>query len=539
MAVIQISKIQIRRGLATAEGLPQLASGEMGWAIDQQRLFIGNGSVAEGAPAVGNTEVLTEARMFELLSDTRFTATNYTYMGHFTATTITTGPDANSPVVRSLQEKLDDNVVVLDFGAEERTDSTVAIQRAINEIFKNPQDKDLARSRIPLRIPAGEYYITGTIYVPPYATIIGDGQDKTVLVSVTEGANTIFETVDSDGNTGLDVDSAIQPRHVSISNMTLSYGTMTSVTTSTPLMVLNGVEDSEVRKVKFTGNFVKNGLSTSSYTAIKLSSNLTRNITLEDIEVRDMCYPITSNDDIEDVSIKNSHFHDLYQGITLATELSGIGHSIYGPKNVSIENNKFESIEKQSVYAGSNTRKNNQINLKNNSHKDVGNNRDGDDNPITSVVSLLSHGNDVTGDNFERLWNAQLLYPNIAQKSLVDGTVKIEINSTDRRSIEESTATQTLIRIPYSNTVTSVTVEYTLEKPSVYRKGTLSIVGYSSVTSCRDTYNVAGLTDGDVVFSAELVDTESLGIADTLAVKYDNPVSAGTGTIVFNVSYYK
>ena len=58
MAVIQISKIQVRRGLQ--ENLPQLASGEMGWSIDERRLYIGNGTLVEGAPTVGVTEILTE-----------------------------------------------------------------------------------------------------------------------------------------------------------------------------------------------------------------------------------------------------------------------------------------------------------------------------------------------------------------------------------------------------------------------------------------------------------------------------------------------
>ena len=59
MAVVQISRIQHRRGKANVSGVPQLASGELGWAIDQQKLYIGNGSVSEGAPATGNSEILT------------------------------------------------------------------------------------------------------------------------------------------------------------------------------------------------------------------------------------------------------------------------------------------------------------------------------------------------------------------------------------------------------------------------------------------------------------------------------------------------
>jgi hypothetical protein len=58
MAVTQISKIQVRRG--RQENLPQLAAGELGWAIDTQQLYIGNGSFEQGAPNEGNTEILTE-----------------------------------------------------------------------------------------------------------------------------------------------------------------------------------------------------------------------------------------------------------------------------------------------------------------------------------------------------------------------------------------------------------------------------------------------------------------------------------------------
>ena len=59
MAIVQISRITNRKGLL--EDLPQpLAGAELGWAIDERRLFIGNGELADGAPVVGNTEILTE-----------------------------------------------------------------------------------------------------------------------------------------------------------------------------------------------------------------------------------------------------------------------------------------------------------------------------------------------------------------------------------------------------------------------------------------------------------------------------------------------
>ena len=64
MAVVQISRIQHRRGLAT--DLPQLAAGELGWSIDDQKLYIGNGKVSDGAPAVvveGVSSILIQLRL--------------------------------------------------------------------------------------------------------------------------------------------------------------------------------------------------------------------------------------------------------------------------------------------------------------------------------------------------------------------------------------------------------------------------------------------------------------------------------------------
>ena len=74
MAIVQISRITARKGLEV--DLPQpLAGGELGWAVDSRQLFIGNGTLEDGAPVVGNTEILTE------FSDILGFATSYIYRG--------------------------------------------------------------------------------------------------------------------------------------------------------------------------------------------------------------------------------------------------------------------------------------------------------------------------------------------------------------------------------------------------------------------------------------------------------------------------
>ena len=129
MAVVQISKIQIRRGQKNVgSGIPQLSSGELGWAIDSQELYVGNGAVSEGAPKVGNTKVLTEHDNLFTLIDTYAYKTNDPY--------IVTGESATNPVKRTLQDRLDDRVSGRAFGLNgaEGADATVKLQKAIDGI---------------------------------------------------------------------------------------------------------------------------------------------------------------------------------------------------------------------------------------------------------------------------------------------------------------------------------------------------------------------------------------------------------------------
>lgn len=66
MAVVQISRIQQRRGLEA--DLPNLASAELGWSVDTRKLYIGNGTIEEGAPSLGRTEILTQYSILDFES---------------------------------------------------------------------------------------------------------------------------------------------------------------------------------------------------------------------------------------------------------------------------------------------------------------------------------------------------------------------------------------------------------------------------------------------------------------------------------------
>ena len=186
MAVYQISRIQIRRGQANSgTGLPQLASGEMAWAIDTQELYIGSGAVSEGAPAVGNVKVITNIDLAD--GGNILSTLGYTYQVNNSA--IQTGTSATAPVARTLASRLDDQVSTKSFGtiADGATDDTAALQRAINQLFLNPANKAsnatalASGTRVILTIPAGTYYTTSTIYIPSYAALVGAGDEHTII----------------------------------------------------------------------------------------------------------------------------------------------------------------------------------------------------------------------------------------------------------------------------------------------------------------------------------------------------------------------
>ena len=189
MAVVQISRIQVRRGQKNqGSGIPQLAGGELGFAVDTRELFIGNGSVSEGAPAVGNTKVLTQYDNIFSLADT------YSYKADDSY--IVTGTSASNPVQRSLQERLDDIVSVKSFNCNgiASEDVTDELQQALDQLYLNSATKGSEASRVILHMEPGVYTVSDTIYIPPYASIQGAGMDKTVIKTSTIN-KPIFKTV--------------------------------------------------------------------------------------------------------------------------------------------------------------------------------------------------------------------------------------------------------------------------------------------------------------------------------------------------------
>jgi len=214
MAVTQISRIQHRRGLE--QDLPQLSSAELGWSLDTRKLYIGNGTLDEGAPTLGITEILTQ------YSDLTALLGTYTFVGNVTGYTVLTGSSLLNPTVRSFQQKFDDFVNVRDFGALGNgiDDDYAALNRAITQIYRTSSNETDPRTRRTIYIPGGTYLTSNTIQIPPYARLVGDGIDSTII-KMKFGNLAVANLCDSSFNSGslIGAGTAILPQSIEINGI--------------------------------------------------------------------------------------------------------------------------------------------------------------------------------------------------------------------------------------------------------------------------------------------------------------------------------
>jgi len=337
MAVVQISRIQIRRGQANqGTGLPQLASGEMAWAIDTQQLFIGNGAISEGSPAVGNTRVLT-TNDFNSYSNI-LGELNYTYK---TGTAVF----ADS---RTYQNRLEDQVTSRDFGAKGDgvTDDTVALQTAINQLFGNASyglaTVDVA-NRVKLIIPSGTYLISSTLYIPSYATIEGAGSNKTIInfvpaVGYTSAA--MQAPLDGNGNAS---------SYINVKGLTIY-----SPGGANTCLLVNSVKFSVFEDLLLQGSSTT-GNSNSKCIGIDMVA-VGSMVTCEDnifrnIRFKNFTASINAQFDILNNIFENCKFDDAQQAIRLGAGSQGnIDGQQYGPRQTQIINPKFYNIRQHALY---------------------------------------------------------------------------------------------------------------------------------------------------------------------------------------------
>jgi len=287
MAVIEIARIQVRRGQESVTGIPQLAPGEMGWAEDTEHLYIGK-RIVEGAKDDNNTRLLTENDLINVFAmiapgSTVASTSSYQYREFGVMNGVTTATFANVNALYvgnkrpsiSMALKLDQSVSLVDFSdiwPPANNNITLLTNAVLKDLYANSTSTYMPRT---LKIPAGNYYVNDTLNLPPNTTLIGEGKDITIINLTNDSVN-LMQTVDTQGNkfASMTNNQGINPVNVRIENMTLAFNTGTKSVSS--LLSLDNVRNAIVKSVKFSGS-TYTGFSTV-LTGVSTATGSTKNL---------------------------------------------------------------------------------------------------------------------------------------------------------------------------------------------------------------------------------------------------------------------
>jgi hypothetical protein len=533
MAVIQISKIQVRRGRKLETGdIPQLSSAEFAWAIDTQELFIGNGSISEGAPYVGNTKILTEHdNILDFASSYRYGANN-------TSITLTE--------FRSIQDKIDEiEVSVNDFAAvgDGQSDNSQSFRNAISQLFQNT---DTSLRKI-LKVPNGEYVFLEDLEIPSGVVIRGENNLETIL---NIGSNNITFLKDNE----LELSSTNRPRNVYISNLTIRN--------SDGSLVLTNLADSKFESIIFSSDYefgdgvVDAGVYPPSvYWENQNVGTAVTNITFSECNFNKTAVAVRVNQDnvlesnVFDTEIffEDCHFSENYHSVLLTGNVNGQGNLW------KFNNCIFRNIEEQVLYFA----KGRGTVIKDSKFFNCGNSINNAATPSSNMIFFGERiGNlvlDCSGNRHQLAHVTDNEFKTaVAEVINANKASFIDINYSE---IFKSDSPKPLSIFSAFNTFTYI--DYTLTLGTLTRKGllTLTVDADRTQVSVTDEYSysskISSTPEGIVMtnfeFDAELKDNDSDNEVETIVLRYRNllnfilpdstEIEGLSGNITYSVSY--
>jgi len=523
VAVVQISKIQIRRGQKnSSSGVPQLSSAELAWAVDTQELYIGNGSVQEGAPYVGNTKVLTEHdNILELANSYRFSSDD---------------PSITLSQPRTLLGKIDEvEVSVIDYGAvpDGSTSANQAFVNAFTELFRNTDDT----YKKVLKVPNGEYLFTTDLEIPSNVILRGETQSGTKLKIDTTNIRFI-----SSSGTGLaSFTSSDRPENVKVENLTIER--------SSGQTVISGVKDSTFENVTWKGEYQLSTPSSSINLATIDSavfwSNSIAGIKVDGIKFKGCKFESNA------VSVKVSQtvatdtkvdFHDCEFFIN-DTSINVIGVNGQA-NNWQIKDCEFKEVSRYVFNSnwGSGTK------FIGSSFTNCGNSTNTAANPVWPMISFgESTDNIVTNCFSNRQQNAGI----VSSETItgISEVVNADFTQITNRNNSEIFLSNSFRPVAVFGALNNfISLNYILRLGVHVRYGKLVITigdGLQKISFTDDyqysdlsTTSEGGRMMSNFQFDVELRDNDTDSGIETVVLYYKNPLSTGeTGNISFDVSY--
>jgi len=498
MAVTQISKIQIRRGFQADIG--NLAAGEFAWAIDTQRLFIGNGTTEEGAPINGITEIMTNLTG----DDVNNIIANYVYKGFLGGYEVVTGPDSTSPVIRALQDKIDDFVNVRDFGAAGtgNVDDTEAIQRAMYELYDRFPPIISLKTKRKLRFNGGQYLIQGELKIPPYISIEGEGIDSVELILATT-ARLVTSTGDSASE---ELAQTEYPASINIKGLT--FRSETNIT----LLEIDGSQDVVFEDVGFVGPLSMPELDDVDAIGLTLSSTSrpTSRILFNRCTFKKLSQACLIDSVFGTSAIEFNHckFKELGNGIT--TEFDGAPN--IPPSDIKVHGSVFEDIYGNAIFGDASVRG---IVSLSNVYKNVASFYEGDETPVAAwapIIIFNANNNYSISDIFYRTLDASKIFQRVAVGNYRTVTL----------SVDEYLSLGSAKYIPGNKQTLLANQGFSLRLETLIYHG---IVNYSMT---RENETRTGIikfvkTDsGGIVFDDEYAESTDIGVQLFLITDPDN-----------------
>tara|TARA_R110000803_G_scaffold14964_4_gene41546 strand:- start:1761 stop:3344 length:1584 start_codon:yes stop_codon:yes gene_type:complete len=525
LAIVQISRITQRKGLQ--EDLPQLAGAELGWSVDERRLFIGNGTLEEGAPVVGNTEILTE------FSDILVLVQDYTYSGQAaTGYTVQTGVTSGTPVELSLQNWMDQFATVKDFGAvgDGVADDTAAINRALYQLYCREVNPAIRRS---LFFPAGVYKVSDTIVIPPYATLKGEGPKNSIIqMTATASATYVMRTGDSLQQTGVNIgtNGARSPLGVTCENM--CFKSLKTI----DIACIEQATEFVFNQVEFLGPLTTADLTTpvDDTACIRFAStvaNDTHQIKFDNCAFSGCTYGMKTDAQVRGIDFSGSNFETLYEGVVIEPNPLG---TAFDPRGVGVHSCDFDTIYARGIVFEVERNATAQ-----NTFGDVGNHFGGITQPFSSIIDFISANNISVGDIFDRTDQ----YATTHQRINLNGTASIGFTNGQQMAmgpyVRESGLTVSLTNnitspataVSYSELgIWSLGIDYNIYRANTYRTGRLSIVLENGA--------------GALTYTDDFSENSSTGITLTVTqsgseifVKYISTNTGSAGSLTYSITH--
>jgi len=350
----------------------------------------------------------------------------------------------------------------------------------------------------------------------------------------------VVRTADSLQQTGVNIgtNGAVAPQNIEMSGMAIVTDQLHDA------VLLQATRDCYFDNMSIAGPLTTADLTTSAddTAAIRWDSTVslvTKQVSWTNCTFSGFTYGTATDEQVQGITISNSRFDTLYQGVYLggASPVNG------GPTGFRLMHNTFDNIYVEGVVI-------NGVSLNATGYNifyDVGNHFQGVTIPASSIISIDADNNISVGDMFQRSTAQSATYPRIYLYNVTTATVPVSIGVDSAAQVQQGsyvreTGTQATLSAGSTNAtlltknsvlVKAFSMNYTIVRETSVRTGTMIIV--------NDADDSAGdglsYTDDFVENSDTDVTLNVIDVGSVITVQYSASSARGNGKIYYSLTH--